>query len=165
MRRWGTKNLGILPNVHPNSKWYSVSLLLTEVVQREKERGAPGWLSRLSIWLRLRSRSHSSWVRAPRQALCWWLRAWSLLRILCLLFSLPLTHSHSVSVSLKNKHKKKKKVCRGRDEETRCWACLCGAFQLRAFDFFTCLLWAASPKEKQMQWIMFKANPGSQLVA
>ena len=31
------------------------------------------------------------------------LRDWSLLRILCLLLSLPLTHLNSVSVSLKNK--------------------------------------------------------------
>ena len=31
-----------------------------------------------------------SWVWSPRQALCWHLRAWSLLRILCLPLSLPL---------------------------------------------------------------------------
>ena len=40
--------------------------------------GLPGWLSRLSGWLRLRSRSHGLWVRAPRRALGWQLRAWSL---------------------------------------------------------------------------------------
>ena len=33
------------------------------------------------------------------------LTAWSLLQILCLPLSLPLTHLHSVSVSLKNKNK------------------------------------------------------------
>ena len=38
------------------------------------------------------------------------LRAWSLLRILCLPLSLHLTHSGSVSVSLKNKHLKKLKI-------------------------------------------------------
>uniref|UniRef100_A0A673T7J5 SRCR domain-containing protein n=1 Tax=Suricata suricatta TaxID=37032 RepID=A0A673T7J5_SURSU len=32
--------------------------------------GAPGWLSRVSIRLWLRSRSHSSWVRYPCRALC-----------------------------------------------------------------------------------------------
>ena len=32
--------------------------------------GAPEWLSGLSVRLRLRSRSHGSWVRAPRRALC-----------------------------------------------------------------------------------------------
>ena len=32
--------------------------------------GAPGWLSWLSIRLRLRSRSHGSWVQAPHGALC-----------------------------------------------------------------------------------------------
>ena len=41
--------------------------------------GVPGWLSQLSIQLQLRSWSHGSWVQAPRQALCWQLRAWSLL--------------------------------------------------------------------------------------
>ena len=46
------------------------------IVQRWK--GAPGWLSRLSVRLQLRSWSHSLWVRAPRRALCWQLRAWSL---------------------------------------------------------------------------------------
>ena len=38
--------------------------------------GAPGWLSRLSIWLQLRSWSHSLWVRAPCWALCWQCGAW-----------------------------------------------------------------------------------------
>ena len=57
--------------------------------------GASGWLSRLSVQLRLRSWSHGSWVCALGWALCWQLRAWSLLRILCL----PL--------SLKSKHEKK----------------------------------------------------------
>ena len=32
--------------------------------------GAPGWLSRVSVRLGLRSRSHSSWVQGPHQALC-----------------------------------------------------------------------------------------------
>ena len=35
------------------------------------KQGAPGWLSRLSVWLWLRSWSHSLWVRAPHWALCW----------------------------------------------------------------------------------------------
>ena len=53
--------------------------------------GPPGWLRRSSVRLRLRSWSHGSWVRAPRRALCWQLRAWSLLRILCLPLSLSPT--------------------------------------------------------------------------
>ena len=63
--------------------------------------GAPGWL---------RSRSRSSWVQVRHQALCWQLRAWSLLRILCLPLPLcpspVLTLSLSLSFSLpqKNKH-------------------------------------------------------------
>ena len=32
--------------------------------------GAPWWHSWLSVWLQLRSRSHSSWVPAPPGALC-----------------------------------------------------------------------------------------------
>ena len=61
--------------------------------------GVPGWLSWLSIRLPLRSWSQSLWVRAPCQALCWQLRAWCLLLILCL----PLCSSpaHAVSVSQK----------------------------------------------------------------
>ena len=65
--------------------------------------GAPGWLSRLNVWLRLRSWSHSPWVRAPRRALCWQLRAWSPFQILCLPLSLTLPCSCSVSLCLKNK--------------------------------------------------------------
>ena len=62
--------------------------------------GASGWLS---VWLQLRSWSHGLWVRAPRPAVCWCLRAWSLLQILCLPLSLPLPCSCSVSLCLKNK--------------------------------------------------------------
>ena len=51
--------------------------------------GAPGWLSRLSVQLRPRSWSSGSWVRAPRQALCWQLRAWSLPWILSPSLSAP----------------------------------------------------------------------------
>ena len=65
--------------------------------------GAPGWLSRLSVRLRLRSWSHGLWVRTPHRALCWQLRAWSLFRILCLPLSLTLPCSCSVSFCLKNK--------------------------------------------------------------
>ena len=59
--------------------------------------GAPGWPSRLSVPLRLRSWSHGSWVRAPHRALCWQLRAWSLLWILCLPLSLTLPCSCCLS--------------------------------------------------------------------
>ena len=67
--------------------------------------GAPGWLSRLSVRLWLGSRSHGSWVRAPRRALCRQLRAWSLLRNLCPppLHPSP-THTLSLSLSKINKH-------------------------------------------------------------
>ena len=64
--------------------------------------GAPGWLSRLSIRLPLRSWPHGSCVQAPHQALGWQLKAWSLLQILSP--SLPLPGSLSLSLSLKNKH-------------------------------------------------------------
>ena len=55
-----------------------------------------------------RSRSRGPWVRAPRQALCWQLRAWSPFQILCLPLSLPLPCSCSVSLCLKNKWTLKK---------------------------------------------------------
>ena len=70
---------------------------------KNQQWGAPGWLSWLSVRLRLRSWSHSLWVRAPRQALCWQVRARSLLWILCLPLSLPLPCSCSASLCLKNK--------------------------------------------------------------
>ena len=62
------------------------------------------WVAQSVERLRLRSWSCSLWVWAPRWALCWQLRAWSLLRILCLLLSLPLPRSCSVSLSKINKH-------------------------------------------------------------
>ena len=61
--------------------------------------GAPRWLSRLSFWLQLTSWSRGSWVRAPCQALCWRLRAWSL----CHILYLPLFLCPSPALSLKNK--------------------------------------------------------------
>ena len=72
--------------------------------------GAPGWLSQLSVRLQLRSWSHSPWAQAPCRALCWHLRAWSLLHILCLPLSLPLPCSCSVSkINNKNMFKKLKR--------------------------------------------------------
>ena len=50
-----------------------------------------------------RSWSRGPWVRAPRQALGWWLGAWSLFPILCLPLSLPLPRTCSVSLCPKNK--------------------------------------------------------------
>ena len=60
--------------------------------QKEWNLGVPGWLSRLGVRLQLGSWSRGSWVRALCHALCWQLRAWSLLRILCLPRSLLLPH-------------------------------------------------------------------------
>ena len=83
-------------------KWISAIEKITK--------GVPGWLSRLSIQLWLRSWSHGPWVGAPRRALCWQLGAWSLLQILCfpLSLTLPCLHMHSLSLSLSlskiNKH-------------------------------------------------------------
>ena len=61
---------------------------------------APGWLSRLSVWLRLRSRSYGSWIWALCEAPCWQLRAWSLPQILCLPLSLSPSPAWSLSLSL-----------------------------------------------------------------
>ena len=65
--------------------------------------GVPGWLSRLSVRLQVRSWSRGLWVQAPHRARCWQLRAWSLFRILCLPLSLTLPCSCSVCLCLKNK--------------------------------------------------------------
>ena len=58
---------------------------------------APGWLSQLSIQIQLRSWSHSSWVQGLHRALCWQLRPWSLLQILCLPLSLCPSPTHALS--------------------------------------------------------------------
>ena len=81
-------------------------LLLHHLPRQTKMRisGAPGWLSQLSVWLRLRSWSHNSWVRAPRQALCWQLRAWSLLQILSPSLSAPPPLMCRLSLSLSQKY-------------------------------------------------------------
>ena len=63
----------------------------------------PRWLSWLSNQLQLRSWSHSSWVWAPCQALCWQLRAWRLLQILCLPLSLCPSPTHAQWLSLSQK--------------------------------------------------------------
>ena len=62
----------------------------TEIIYRDihgnlkqESAGAPGWLCRLSVRLWFRSWSRRWWVQAPRRALCWQLRAWSLLWNLC----------------------------------------------------------------------------------
>ena len=64
-------------------------------------RGA--WVAQLSIPFQLSSLSPSSWLWALCQALCWQLRAWSLLQILCLLLSAPLLPILCLSLSLSKK--------------------------------------------------------------
>ena len=97
------------PNVYSSAINNSQSMETAQMsidgwMDKEDVVGAPGWLSRLSVRLRLRSWSRGLWVQAPHRALCWQLRAWILLQILCLPLSLTLLHSSSVSLCLKNKH-------------------------------------------------------------
>ena len=60
---------GPLPSFHPA---FDLDVMKNRGQIRKKNQtlGAPGWLSRLSIRLRLRSQSRGMWVRAPRRALC-----------------------------------------------------------------------------------------------
>ena len=77
---------------------YKKALLVTWVI-----RGASGWLSQLSVQLRLRSWSHSSWVRALHQARTDSVEsAWGSLSLsLSLPFCPSPTHLFSLSVSNK----------------------------------------------------------------
>ena len=77
--------------------------LLWSILSRIAFQGARGWLSRLSVRLWLRSWSHSSWVWAPCLALCWQLRPWSLLGILCLALFLSPPFPSLCSLSLSQK--------------------------------------------------------------
>ena len=95
---------------------------LTPYTKINSKKGAPGWLSRLGIQLRLGSWSRSLRVWVPHQALCWQLRPWSGLQILCLPLSLPLPCSRTVSLSLSkiNIKKKLKKRKLKMDERPKC---------------------------------------------
>ena len=69
-----------------------------------------------------RSRSRGPWVWAPRRALGWWLRAWSLFPILCLPLSLCPSPFHALSVSVPKINKRWKKKLKKKNEwmnETR----------------------------------------------
>ena len=75
--------------------------------------GVPGWLSLLSVQLWLMSWSRSSWVQAPRWALCWWLRSWS-----CFGFCVSLSAPCPLVLSLKSKWiDLKKRKTRHKQEE------------------------------------------------
>ena len=74
--------------------------------------GAPVLLNWLSGWLQLRSWSHGLWVQVLHQALCWQLRAWSLIQILCHPLSLPSPAcAFSLSFSLSKINIRKKRIC------------------------------------------------------
>ena len=81
---------------------HTLSLSLSKI----NKTGVPGWLSRLSVWLQLRSWSHGPWVWAPHRALCWQCRAWSLFQILCLPLSLWPSPTHALSLSVSKINKK-----------------------------------------------------------
>ena len=79
----------------------ALMVVLHNLSKKDYRGGAPLWLSRLGVQLRPRSWSHSSWVRALCQALCWQLRAWSLLLLLfCVSFSLCSSPAHALSLSV-----------------------------------------------------------------
>ena len=84
---------------------FSIPRVQILLLKTGTEWGVPGWLSSLSIGLRLRSCSHSFWVWAPCWTLYWQLTAWRLLQILCLPICPSPAHARmlSFSLSLKNK--------------------------------------------------------------
>ena len=89
-------------------KFFSLEMLCARYVKNCF--GVPGWLSRLSVWLWLRSWSHGWWVRALCQALVLTAGSLELLWILCLPLSLLLPCSHSVSLSFSKINKNFKKI-------------------------------------------------------
>ena len=82
---------------------YPLHRILSKILSKKLSHGARGWLSQLSLRLQLRSWSHGLWVRTLYRALCWQLKAWSLLLILCLPLSAPPQHALCLSLPLKNK--------------------------------------------------------------
>ena len=63
---------------------------------KQKPSGAPGWLSRLSVQIQLRSGSHGSWVRAPVGLCADGSEPGACFRV-CVSLSLPLPCARSVS--------------------------------------------------------------------
>ena len=78
-------------------KYYMILFICRIQDTKQMNIGAPGWLSRLSVQLQLRSWSCSLWVRAPRQALCWKLGAWSCFGF-CVSLSLCSSLPHTLSL-------------------------------------------------------------------
>ena len=112
-------NMGLEPTNGEILTWAEVGPLTDWAIQAPQQwvklknsfSGAPGWLSRSGVWLRLRSWSCRSWVRALCRAVCGRLRAWSLLHILCLPPSLPLPCSCSICLSLSKINIKNRDIC------------------------------------------------------
>ena len=107
-------------HINANSVQHTLKMVNVWEEYKMTRHWAPGWLSQLGIWLQLRSWSCSLWVQAPRWALCWQLRAWSLLRIMCLSLSLCPSPAHALSLSLSRKwiNIKKKKF----KEQEKLWS-------------------------------------------
>ena len=79
----------------PSNQQYQKKLL-NLITTTQKNKGMPGWLSRLSIHF---SSGHDLTIREvePRVGSGFMLTAQSLLQILCLPLYLPCSHLHSVS--------------------------------------------------------------------
>ena len=91
-----------LPLSVPPQLVLSLSLKINKLKKQhfkvKRKEGLPGWLSQLSVQLRFRSYLTVREFEPSVRALCWHLRAWNLLWILCL----PLCHFpvHTLFVSL-----------------------------------------------------------------
>ena len=81
----------------------TVCLVFLSMMTFKKFFGGGAWVTQLNVWLWFWAWSRGPWVWAPCWAVCWQLRAWSLLLILCFSLSLPLPHSSSVSLFLSQK--------------------------------------------------------------
>ena len=107
-KKAGNKNSWKWSAIRFNRKNFKVAITNVFTELRESNikefKGGAAWVAQ-SVECLTSALVMISWLQiwAPHQALCWQLRAWSLLQILCFPLSLPLPHSHTLCLSWKSR--------------------------------------------------------------